>query len=122
MKSMLLRGLAPLTENPIPLTYADIPEPRPAAEEVLIRVTACGVCHTELDEIEGRTPPPHLPVVLGHQAVGVIEEGEHKGQRVAWRGSRLRVENVNIASRGRKTCAHNSRPQAATWTAVTPNT
>lgn len=86
MKTMLLRGLAPLTENPIPLTYADIPEPKPATGEVLVRVTACGVCHTELDEIEGRTPPPRLPVVLGHQAVGVIEEGEHKGQRVgvAW--------------------------------------
>ena len=83
---MLLRGLAPLTENPTPLTYAEVPGPRPAAGEVLIRVTACGVCHTELDEIEGRTPPPHLPVVLGHQAVGVIEEGAGKGQRVgvAW--------------------------------------
>jgi len=46
----------------------------------------CGVCHTELDEIEGRTPPPRLPVVLGHQVVGVIEEGENKGLRVgvAW--------------------------------------
>ncbi len=52
----------------------------------MIRVTRCGVCHTELDEIEGRTPPPHLPVVLGHQVVGVVEEGENKGQRVgvAW--------------------------------------
>jgi len=51
-----------------------------------LRVTRCGVCHTELDEIEGRTPPPHLPVVLGHQAVGVVEDGENKGQRVgvAW--------------------------------------
>jgi len=86
MKSMLLRGLAPLTENPTPLTYVDIPEPTLASGEVLVRVSACGVCHTELDEIEGRTPPPHLPVVLGHQAVGVIEEGKGKGQRVgvAW--------------------------------------
>jgi len=97
MKSMLLRRLAPLTENPAPLTYADIPEPKPAADEVLIRVTACGVCHTELDEIEGRTPPPHLPVVLGHQVVGTLESiglpmvqeqapGLQKGQRVgvAW--------------------------------------
>ena len=39
----------------------------------MIRVSACGVCHTELDEIEGRTPPPRLPVVLGHQAVGRVE-------------------------------------------------
>jgi propanol-preferring alcohol dehydrogenase len=73
MKSMLLRGLAQLPQNPTPLTYTDLPMPTPAAGEVLIRVTACGVCHTELDEIEGRTPPPRLPVILGHQVVGVIE-------------------------------------------------
>ena len=41
--------------------------------EILVRVTTCGVCHTELDEIEGRTPPPRLPVILGHQAVGRVE-------------------------------------------------
>ena len=46
----------------------------------------CGVCHTELDEIEGRTKPSQLPRILGHQVVGVIEEGKNKGQRVgvAW--------------------------------------
>ena len=37
-----------------------------------MRVSVCGVCHTELDEIEGRTPPPQLPVVLGHQVVGRV--------------------------------------------------
>ena len=43
---------------------------------MLIRVSCCGVCHTELDEIEGRTPPPRLPVILGHQVVGrVVETG-----------------------------------------------
>lgn len=83
---MLLRGLAPLAQNPAPLSLEDLPEPKPATGEVLIRVTRCGVCHTELDEIEGRTPPPRLPVILGHQAVGLIEEGEKKGQHVgvAW--------------------------------------
>ena len=42
----------------------------PGPGEILIAVSACGVCHTELDEIEGRTPPPAFPVVLGHQVVG----------------------------------------------------
>src|SRR5208283_2162417 len=86
MKAMLLREIAPLAKNPKPLTLEDVPEPNPNADEVLIRVSACGVCHTALDEIEGRTPPPRLPVVLGHQVVGVIEEGKNKGQRVgvAW--------------------------------------
>lgn len=86
MKSMLLREITQLPQNPTPLTFSEIPEPTPAAGEVLLRVTACGVCHTELDEIEGRTPPPRLPMVLGHQVVGIIEEGANKGQRVgvAW--------------------------------------
>jgi propanol-preferring alcohol dehydrogenase len=86
MKSMLLREITQLPQNPTPLTFSEIPEPAPTAGEVLLRVTACGVCHTELDEIEGRTPPPRLPVVLGHQVVGIVEEGEQKGQRVgvAW--------------------------------------
>lgn len=73
MKAMLLRELAPLAKNSAPLSFQDLSEPEIGEGEVLIRVTVCGVCHTELDEIEGRTPPPRLPVVLGHQVVGVIE-------------------------------------------------
>jgi alcohol dehydrogenase, propanol-preferring len=75
MKSMLLREITQLPQNLTPLTFSEIPEPTPEAGEVLLRVTACGVCHTELDEIEGRTPPPRLPVVLGHQVVGTVVEG-----------------------------------------------
>lgn len=73
MKAMLLNHLVNLAENQVPLTMVDIPDPVPADDEILVRVSACGVCHTELDEIEGRTPPPHLPIVLGHQVVGRIE-------------------------------------------------
>jgi len=39
-----------------------------------VKVSACGVCHTELDEIEGRTPPPNFPIVLGHEIVGRVEK------------------------------------------------
>jgi len=70
---MLLRELGPLAKNSKPLTFSDVSEPDLSAGEILIRVTTCGVCHTELDEIEGRTPPPRLPVVLGHQVVGVVQ-------------------------------------------------
>jgi len=86
MKAMVLESLADLRTHQIPLSLLSLPEPTLTVGEVLLRVTSCGVCHTELDEIEGRTPPPHLPVVLGHQVVGIIEEGENKGQRVgvAW--------------------------------------
>ncbi|MGE3317034.1 MAG: alcohol dehydrogenase catalytic domain-containing protein, partial [Planctomycetaceae bacterium] len=46
--------------------------PVPADNDVLIRVHACGVCHTDLDEIEGRVVPAFLPIILGHQIVGRI--------------------------------------------------
>ncbi len=78
MKAMVLRELCRLTENPTPLELMELPEPTPADEEILIKVSACGVCHTELDEIEGRTPPPRLPIILGHQVVGrVAAVGAH---------------------------------------------
>ena len=86
MKAMLLRELGPVTSDSTPLEYGDVPDPVAADGQVLIRVTACGVCHTELDEIEGRTPPPKLPVIPGHQVVGVVTGGPMQGRRVgvAW--------------------------------------
>jgi len=89
---MLLRRIAPLSVNPDPLDAAEIPVPVPANGEVLIRVSVCGVCHTDLDEIEGRAVPPRLPLVPGHQVIGRIERlgpgvtGFREGDRVgvAW--------------------------------------
>ena len=74
MKAMFLREIMSLKANPTPLSFEETAESTLNDGEVLLRVTRCGVCHTELDEIEGRTPPPHLPVVLGHQVVGIIED------------------------------------------------
>ena len=79
MKAMLLKRIASFQDNPEPLTSVDIPVPEPAADEVLIRINACGVCHTELDEIEGRTPPSVLPMIPGHEVIGRVAE---KGDRV----------------------------------------
>ena len=73
MKAMLLESLADVRTHPTPLYLRDLPEPSLADGELLLRVTRCGVCHTDLDEIEGRTPPPQLPRVLGHQVVGRVE-------------------------------------------------
>ncbi len=73
MKAMLLDSIGEVNPLHSPLKLVQHPEPILAAGEVLIKVTRCGVCHTELDEIEGRTPPPKLPVILGHQVVGIIE-------------------------------------------------
>jgi propanol-preferring alcohol dehydrogenase len=71
---MSLQQIGSLDENPYPLQLVEIPKPVAADHEILIRVAACGVCHTELDEIEGRTPPPRLPVIPGHEVVGYVEE------------------------------------------------
>ena len=92
MKAMVLNQLCNVNDNENPLTLTDLPVPVPQEDEVLVKVSTCGVCHTELDEIEGRTPPAELPVILGHQVVGRIEQlgtGAHKlsiGDRVgvAW--------------------------------------
>ncbi len=73
MKAMVLNKICSLKENRNPLKLMDLPDPVPEEKEILVKVSACGVCHTELDEIEGRTPPPHLPIVLGHQVVGTVD-------------------------------------------------
>ncbi len=77
MKAMVLKKICSLKENRSPLQLMDLPDPVPREKEILVKVSACGVCHTELDEIEGRTPPPQLPVVLGHQVVGTVTETGH---------------------------------------------
>ncbi|MCK5709516.1 MAG: zinc-dependent alcohol dehydrogenase family protein [Deltaproteobacteria bacterium] len=74
MKAMILKETTDLSKNKSPLKLEDIPTPNPKEGEILIRISVCGVCHTELDEIEGRTPPPSFPAVLGHQIVGTVEE------------------------------------------------
>ncbi len=90
MKAMILPAIVSLSDTEAPLQLVDWPQPEPGDDDVLLQVMACGVCHTELDEIEGRTAPPRLPVVLGHEVVGrVVERGKHvTGRQV---GERLGV-------------------------------
>jgi len=74
---MVLSRLCDIRENPTPLSLKNPAVPEPGPDEVLLEVLACGVCHTELDEIEGRTPPPFLPVIPGHEVVGrIVEVGD----------------------------------------------
>ena len=81
MKAMVLNEIFSFAENREPLKMLDLPDPVPGEGEILVKISACGVCHTELDEIEGRTPPPRFPMVLGHQVVGnVIETGKDTGR------------------------------------------
>jgi alcohol dehydrogenase, propanol-preferring len=74
MKAMVLSRISSIEDNATPLVPMELPDPLPGDREILVRISACGVCHTELDEIEGRTPPPRLPVVPGHQVVGRVAQ------------------------------------------------
>jgi len=73
MKAMALKKVTNLLENRQPLSMVHLPDPIPGENEILVKISACGVCHTELDEIEGRTKPPRFPVVPGHEVVGRVE-------------------------------------------------
>jgi propanol-preferring alcohol dehydrogenase len=57
-----------------PLREAELPAPRPGPGQVLLRVRACGVCRTDLHIVDGELNKPKLPLVLGHQIVGTVEE------------------------------------------------
>jgi propanol-preferring alcohol dehydrogenase len=92
MRAMVLRELGDLTHHRTPLELSEMADPVPGESETLVRISVCGVCRTEIDEIEGRTPPPRLPVIPGHQIVGRVEAAGpaagrfHCGDRVgiAW--------------------------------------
>lgn len=81
MKAMILENICDLTKEKSPLKMVDIPIPQPKENEILIKVSSCGICHTELDEIEGRTSPKFFPIILGHQVVGkIIEPGKNSNK------------------------------------------
>jgi propanol-preferring alcohol dehydrogenase len=78
MKAVILSRTMSLDKGRNPLKLVDLPVPEPGKNGILVRVTACGVCHTELDEIEGRTRPSRLPIIPGHEVVGRVERlGNH---------------------------------------------
>jgi propanol-preferring alcohol dehydrogenase len=95
MKAWLLKRCGNIIEDDDILELCDVPIPKVEPNEILIKIKASGVCHTELDEIEARTPPPKFPVILGHQISGVVDKtGKEvknfkEGDRaaVAWIGS-----------------------------------
>lgn len=72
MKAMVLTRISDLAVSDKPLELRELPDPAPQHGQLLIDVLACGVCHTEIDEIEGRTPPATYPVIPGHQVVGRV--------------------------------------------------
>ena len=71
MKAMLLERRGPLGAGSLALRA--VPDPVPRDDEILVRVRACGICRTDLHVIEGDLPEARLPVVPGHQIVGIVE-------------------------------------------------
>lgn len=72
MRAMRLHNQAEAEAQPLRLE--DVPRLEPGAGQALVRVLACGVCHTDLHTVEGELPGVKLPVIPGHQAVGIVEE------------------------------------------------
>lgn len=70
---MVLERLVSIETCDQPLRSMNVAKPEPQTGEICIAVSACGVCHTELDEIEGRSAPPRLPIIPGHEVVGRVE-------------------------------------------------
>lgn len=71
MKACILRKPAPVETNP--LEFTDVPKPAPSGDQVLVRVSVCGVCRTDLHVVEGELAVRKSPVTPGHQVVGTIE-------------------------------------------------
>ena len=93
MKAMVLREISAIEKEP--LEMMDLPKPVPGAKEILVRISACGVCHTELDEIEGRVQPK-LPIVLGHEIVGEVESSGSETTKFNL-GDRVGIAWINSA-------------------------
>jgi len=103
MKAMVLNNITNLSENRAPLKLVDLPIPVPINHDILVRVTVCGICHTELDEIEGRTPPSQFPIIPGHQIIGRVEKkGRNAGQFKV--GDRVGIAWIHSACGNCKFC------------------
>src|SRR4030043_296677 len=93
MIAMALKEHLPIEKEP--LKMVELPDPIPGPQDILVKVSVCGVCHTELDEIEGRIQPG-LPIVLGHEIVGRVE-GIGSGARRFNLGDRVGIAWINSA-------------------------
>jgi propanol-preferring alcohol dehydrogenase len=94
MKAMVLNKISSVEEKPLELV--DLPEPVPGRGQIRVRISACGVCHTELDEIEGRASPSRFPIILGHEIVGKVESSGPGASRFK-QGDRVGIAWINWA-------------------------
>jgi propanol-preferring alcohol dehydrogenase len=96
MRAMLLRQPAPYSSNTSPLEIAEVETPRVGNRELLVRVSVCGVCRTDLDVVEGRLAAPRYPVIPGHQVVGSVAE-IGRGVTEFREGDRVGIAWINAA-------------------------
>jgi propanol-preferring alcohol dehydrogenase len=94
MKAMVLKKISSIEEKALELV--DLPKPIPSSKQILVKVSACGVCHTELDEIEGRVSPSRFPIILGHEIVGRVES-LGLGAKKFKRGNRVGIAWISWA-------------------------
>lgn len=113
MKAMLLKSPAPVAQEPLRLV--DLPPPVPGPGQVLIRVSFCGICHTDLHTVEGELPPARLPIIPGHQVVGqVVDQGPgvfrfRPAQRVGLAWLRYACGVCKFCRRGRENLCAQAR-------------
>jgi alcohol dehydrogenase, propanol-preferring len=92
MRAMVLESTRPAEENPLSLREVPLPDPGP--RQVRVRVKVCGVCHTDLHIVEGELKLPRLPLIPGHQIVGVVD-ALGKGARAFKEGDRVGIPWLN---------------------------
>ena len=103
MKALQLKQFAPIETNPLELVDLLIPEPAP--DQILIRNLVCGVCHTDLHTVEGELPDIKLPIIPGHQVVGIVEKTGETAARFK-EGDRVGVAWLNSACGQCSFCDH----------------
>ncbi len=120
MKAQVLDQPASIETNPLRLRNVD--KPSPAADEILVRVSVCGVCHTDLHVCEGELPNPKLPIIPGHEIIGIIEALGSNAHRFKI-GDRVGIPWLHSTDQTCIYCQHGQENlcDAATFTGYTAN-
>ncbi|AEE14495.1 zinc-binding alcohol dehydrogenase family protein [Thermodesulfobium narugense DSM 14796] len=93
MKALVLDKISKVEDRPLKIMEVEVQSP--GESEILVEISCCGICHTELDEIEGRVIPK-LPIILGHQIVGRVKEIGKKVTKFRL-GDRVGIAWINSA-------------------------
>ncbi len=113
MKAMVLGEIAPIGSSPLELL--EWPDPRPGPGEVRLEVRCCAICRTDLHVIEGELPQERLPIIPGHQIIGVVDEVGagcrrlKRGQRVGVAWLRHTCGTCSFCRSGRENLCESSR-------------